>query len=407
MASTVTQYTGVEKFSGGSKWMMLSALLGVLGLVATTVGFFIDTQQALFSYLVAFVFWIGIALAALIMVAIFHAAGGKWMTVLRRAMESIAAVIPLFVLLFIPFLVFLALGKLDQVWIWMNHNPPGFTETQLHHLHHKAPYLNVPFFVVRMVIYFVVWIIALNVLRGTSLKQDLDGDLKHTVKMRRWGPGLLPFLGITVTFAAVDWMMTLEPFWFSTIYGAYYFAGSFVSAFGVLTLLTVYGRGKNDFGTYTTAQHHHNLGKLLLAFTAFWAYIAFSQFLLIWIANIPEETPFYATRIFGGWQGTGVFLIIGHFVIPFFVLLARTTKLVPSILAGISFWILFAHYVDIYWLIMPVLHPKGLSVSWLDFAAFIGVGGLSVAFGFWRARGHYSLPVKDPYLDYSLRYVQP
>lgn len=403
-----TPYTGVEKYAGAAKWMMVAAVIGVIGLLLTTAGFVVDTQQALFSYLVAFVYWCGISVAALIMVAIFHTARAKWMVVLRRGMESIAAAIPIFAVLFVPFLVFLALGKLDQVWVWMNHNPPGFSEEQLHHLHHKAPYLNVPFFLVRMVIYFGAWIFFSQVLRGHSLKQDETGDVKHTLALRKWGPGSLPVLGLTITFAGFDWMMSLEPLWFSTIYGVYYFAGSFVSAFAVLTIWAVRERGVKDaFGTYVTAQHHHNLGKLLLAFTAFWAYVAFSQFLLIWIANIPEETPFYVTRIFGGWAGVAIFLAAGKFGLPFLVLLPRTTKLVTSLLVAVSVWILFAHYVDIYWLIMPVMHPKGLSVSWLDFTAFLGVGGLAVAFGLWRARGYYSLPVKDPYLDYSLRYLQP
>ncbi len=324
----------VEKFTGGARWMSLSALVGIIGLVATAIGFAVDTRQALFSYLVAFVFWCGIAVSTLIMVAIFHAAGAKWMTLLRRAMESVTATIPVFAVLFIPLLAFLAMGKLDQLFVWLNHAPPGFSEEQLHHLHHKSSYLNATFFVVRAAFYFAVWIVVSQVLRNRSIAQDTDGKLEHSVAMRRWGPGSLPLLGLTITFAGFDWIMSLEPLWFSTIFGGYYFAGSFVAAFAVLTILTVYGVGKKDsFANFITLQHFHNLGKLLLAFTAFWAYIAFSQFLLIWIANIPEETPFYITRIFGGWKGTAVFLIVGQFLIPFVALLSRTAKLKVGLLA--------------------------------------------------------------------------
>jgi hypothetical protein len=264
-----------------------------------------------------------------------------------------------------------------------------------------------PFFLVRQVIYFAVWIFVSTRLFRLSTRQDETGDLELTVKQRRFAPGSLPFLGLTITFAGFDWLMSLTPLWQSTIYGAYYFAGSFLAAFAVLTIATVNARGDNLYGNLVTTHHLHNLGKFLLAFTAFWAYIGFSQALLVWVANLPEEASWYAVRIFGGWRPMSLAIFFGHFVIPFFVLLSRDIKLQPRPLAVIAVYILVMHWFDLYWLVWPALRPEGPSFHFTLLTAFVGVGGVSVAYGLFRLRGQYSLPVKDPYIADSLRYVQP
>jgi hypothetical protein len=399
----------VDRFNG-SKVMTLAGAVGVVGLLLTIVGFFTARQAAMFSYLFGFTYWLGIAVATIIMVAIFHTAKAKWLIVLRRTMETMGAS----VIVFIPLMLPLLFGMKDifpwvdpENWVFPGTQNVKFTEVELHHLHHKHPYLNQTFFYVRQAIYFVVWAFVALRLRGWSAEQDTSGALELTVKQRRFSPGALPFLALTITFAGFDWLMTLTPLWQSTIFGVYYFAGSFQAAFCILTIATVNAQGKNEYGSLVTTAHYHNLGKLMLAFTAFWAYVAFSQFLLIWIANIPEEAGWFKLRIEGSWKPLSIALFAMGFVLPFFTLLSRNLKLKPRLLAVVAVYLLVMHAVDMYWLIWPAFSPQGPSFHWTLLTAFAGVGGIAVAGAIFLARGRYSLPVKDPYIAESLRYVQP
>lgn len=390
----------MERF-GGSKLMATAGALGVLGLLATLGGMVSGSREAAHSYLIAFVYWCGISVAFIIMQAIFHTAKAKWMTVLRRTMETMGLSVGIFALLVLPIL-----WKMDVLFPWVS--PEGrFTAEELHHLHHKHAYLNVPFFLARQALYFGVWIFVAKTLHGWSTKQDETGELYLTVKLRTLSPGAIPFLALTMTFAGFDWLMTLTPLWQSTIFGVYYFAGSFLSAFCLLTIVTVRAQGQNLYGSAVTGAHYHNLGKLMLAFTAFWTYIAFSQFLLIWIANIPEEAGWFKLRMFGPWRNVSIALFFLHFVLPFAVLLSRTIKLMPKVLATVAVWQLAMHLLDIYWLVWPALSPESPGFHWTLLTAFVGVGGLAVATGLFLAKGRYTLPVKDPYISDSLRYVQP
>jgi hypothetical protein len=261
---------------------------------------------------------------------------------------------------------------------------------------------------VRQFIYFGVWIFVSQRLHAWSTQQDENGQLELTVKQRFLSPGALPFLALTITFASFDWLMSLTPLWFSTIYGVYYFSGSFLAAFCVLTLAAVNAQGNKDlFGNLVTPAHYHNLGKLMLAFVSFWAYIAFSQFMLIWIANIPEEVPWYHIRIFGGWQNLSASLFFLHFLLPFGILLSRNLKLQPRKLSVVAVYLLAIHLVDVYWLVWPAYNEHGPSFHWTLVTAFLGVGGTAIGFALFRARGKYTVPVKDPYIADSLRYVQP
>ena len=400
----------VDRFTGGSKVMTVAGALGVLGLVLTIVGFVLDPQKAMYSYLFGFSYWLGIAVASIIMVAIFHTAKVKWITVLRRTMETMGSSVIFFALLVLPILAgvkYLFPWVDAPNWVFPGTEGVKFTEVELHHLHHKHPYLNLTTFYIRQVIYFGTWIFVSSRLRGWSLQQDTTGELELTAKQRRFAPGALPFLALTITFAAFDWLMTLTPLWQSTIFGVYYFCGSFLSAFCVLTIATVNAQGKDGYGTLVTTAHYHNLGKLMFAFTAFWAYIAFSQFFLIWSANLPEEAGWYRLRIQGPWLPVSLVLLFGQFLLPFFTLLSRKLKLQPRRLAVVAVYILVMHAVDMYWLIWPAVSPQSPSFHWTLLTAFVGVGGIAVAGALWQARGRYTLPVKDPYISESLRYVQP
>ena len=225
---------------------------------------------------------------------------------------------------------------------------------------HKKPYLNLPFFVLRAVIYFGVWMAVAELLRRWSIRQDQSGGHLLTRWQRRLGAGSLPLLALTLSFAAFDWMMSIDPRFYSTIFGVYWFSGSFMAIFAVLILagrLTL--TDESQFGVHLSSEHFHALGNFLLAFVAFWAYTAFSQFLLIWIANVPEEVPFYILRIRGSWGGVGAFLALFHFLVPFFVLLSRDLKRSPKALAWVAAWMLLMHWVDLYWIVMPHLDPSG------------------------------------------------
>lgn len=401
MSSQSSVVPTVAPFKGGGQWMVGGGLAGVLLLAATFLGAGANPSQALFSYLVAFAYWGGIALGALVLLMILHTFKAKWVVVLRRTIEVMAACLPLFALLFIP----IALG-MKHLYIWVD-PPADLGHKALHHLHHKAAYLNVPFFLARTAFYLALAVVLSQRLFGLSVKQDLSGEVNLTRKQRYLSAATLPLIALVFSFAAFDWLMSLNPLWFSTIFGVYYFAGSFLAAISLLAVTSDVARGKDLFGELMTPEHTHSVGKLMLAFTCFWGYIGFSQLMLIWIANLPEEVPFYIVRFKQGWAWLGVFLIVGHFVLPFAALLSRSLKRDRRKLAAVGIWILMIHYLDLYWLVMPTLHPEGSAFHWSNVTAFAGVGLLAIAFGVWRLRGRFTVPVKDPYLGHSLRYRQP
>jgi hypothetical protein len=391
----------VQKFQGGGGAMAKAGLIGVVGLLLTVAGLFVDRRPALFSYLVAFSYWAGIALAALILLMIFHAFRAKWPVVVRRPLEAMATTVWLFLPLALPVLL-----GMEQLYSWVNPGPE-LTAHEEHLLHMKAPYLNVPFFIARTVFYFLLAGFMASRLFRLSTRQDSSGDPALTQKARTLGTGGLPFIAIVISFASFDWLMSLNPLWFSTIFGVYYFAGSFWSSLAVLIIVVAVARGKDLFGQYVSVEVLHNIGKLLFAFTCFWGYIAFSQMMLIWIANLPEEVPFFVVRMKGDWAPVGIALILGHFVAPFALLLSRDLKRSPRRLSLVAAWALLMNLVDIYWLVWPTFSPETPTFHWTLVTAIAGLGGLAIAFAIWRIRGHYTVPVRDPFLAVSLHYRQP
>jgi len=392
----------VQKFDGGRSLMMGTGAIGILGLLGTFAGMASgDARPAYFSYLFSFTYWGGMALASVVLLQIFHAFRAKWMVVLRRAVEVMAVTVVLFLVLFIP----IAMG-LKHLYSWVEPSSELPAEA-LRILKHKEPYLNTPFFVVRSIGYLLLAALISQRLFGLSVKQDETGDVQLTARQRTFGTGALPFIALVFSFAGFDWLMSLNPLWFSTIFGVYFFAGSFVSCISLLVIITDRARGKNLYGDLVSVEHIHQLGKLMLAFTCFWTYIGFSQLLLIWIAGLPEEVPFFLVRMKGGWAGVSVFMIIGNFFLPFAALLSRSLKRNRGRLALVAFWIMLVHAVDIFWLVMPTLSPEGVPFHWTLIPAFVGIGSLTVAFGVWRVRGRFTVPVRDPYLADSLAYKGP
>jgi hypothetical protein len=383
------------RIEGGRSLPARAAAVAAVGLGLTALGLAFDPRRALQAYHVAFTFWVGIAVAALILLGTFHATRARWAVVVRRVLEVIPTTSVLFLVLFVP----VALGA-RRLFPWLE---PERLDPDLRHLaEHRAPYLNLPFFLLRAALYFAVWVLVSHLLWRWSVRQDREKGVVLTSWQRRLGTGVLPLLALTITFAAFDWQESLDLHAASTIFGVYYFAGSFLSAIAVL-ILALYALRREELYRMMGADHWHSLGKLLLTFTAFWAYIAFSQYMLIWIADLPAETPFYASRTRGAWGAVGAVLAVLHFVVPFLILLMRDLKRDPRKLALMALWQLALHYVDVYFVMMPASQPVP-APHWTDLTALVGVGAAALAFAARRLRSQAAVPVGDPYLEDSLRY---
>lgn len=388
--------TSEHTIPAGHPWNRLplfgaaAALLGAVVCVIMGLG---NPKQFFFSWLVSFLFFLSLALGALFFVLIQYAAQGGWGIVLRRIGETTFATLPVMAALFLPVLL-----GLRDLYSW---TVPGAAERDAL-LHWKAPYLNVPFFLVRAALYFGLWsFIALLYYRG-SRGQDATGDPAVSARLRRLAGPALIVLALTQSFAAIDWIMSLTPHWYSTIFGVYFFAGSFVGFIALLSVVAVAMRRAGLLDTVISAEHLHDVGKFLFAFTAFWAYIAFSQFFLVWYANLPEETIWYKARMQGSWLTVSLFLMAGHFIAPFLYLMGRRVKRNGTTLALGGAWLLAMHFVDLYWQVMPTLHPEGLRPSVLDAAALLAVGGCFGAAAGWLMRRQALVPVRDPRLAESL-----
>lgn len=372
-------------------------IVGILGLALSAAGYFMDSKQFFHSYLVAFVFWTSIGLGGLFFTLLNHLVGAEWGIVLRRISETIMVTLPIMLVLFIPVI----LGFHD-LYHWSH--PEAVDADPI--LKAKSGYLNEPFFIIRTVIYFAIWFIFGRLLYGMSIKQD-NGDQSNNERMRRISaPGMILF-AFTCTYAAFDWVMSLQPHWFSTIFGVWYFAAGLLATLAFINLFAQVLRRRGVLAEQITVEHYHDLGKLKFAFTIFWAYISFSQFFLIWYANIPEETIFYLHRWEGSWQYVSLLLIFGHLMLPFIWLIPRATKRSLPAMAFIGVWLLLMHWVDLYWNIVPNLHEHGFELSWMDATTMIGIGGIFLWFMWLRFSSNALIPVKDPKLDKSLHFANP
>jgi hypothetical protein len=363
-------------------------LVGAVGLaVALAGGIAISREQFLQAYLTAYLFWMGVALGSLALLMLHHLVGGRWGHVIQRTLEAAVSTLPLLALLFLPILF-----NVEGLYLWAR---PGALETD-HLLHHKAPYLNVPFFWVRALIYFAVWIALGGLLRRGSLAQDRTGEPGLTRRLQVLsGPGLVLY-GLTMTFAAIDWVMSIEPHWFSTIYGVIFIVGQGLSALAFAIVVTRLLAGRKPLSDVLTPAHFHDLGNLLLAFVMLWAYIAFSQYLIIWSGNIPEEIIWYVDRMAGGWRALAFALIGLHFILPFLLLLSRTTKRRLQALGAVAWGVFVMRMVDLYWIVSPAFHPKEIGLHWLDLVAPVALGGLWLAAFLRQLTRSPLLPLHDP-----------
>jgi hypothetical protein len=271
----------------------------------------------------------------------------------------------------------------------------------------KAAYLNPAAWYARSAVYLAAWALLGWWFRRRSLLQDADGRPETTRRLQSISAPALIVFGVTVTFASFDWLMSVDPHWYSTIFGVYVFAGSMVAILAFLPLVAMAAERRGDpppLAGLVTLEHYHDLGKLQLGFVVFWAYIGFSQFMLIWYAAIPEETAWYAVRLEGGWRGATIALAAGHFVLPFFVLLLRSVKRNRVQLAAVSTWLLVVHYLDLYWLVMPAIDRGGFAPRLTDLTAWFGATAIFFATFGWLARRPALVPVGDPRLPESLTF---
>jgi len=374
------------------RFVLGALVVGLLGLVLSAIGLAVDARQAFFSWLMAWAFATSIALGALILVMTMNAANGEWFLLFRRLGEAVAGSLVPLAILFVPLLF-----GLGHLYPWAGPLPDE--PHARHAILHKRLYLNAPFFTVRYVIYFVLFILGTWVLRSWSFRQDTDSSIELRTKQRMWSSALLPAIALAMTFGATDWLMSLSATWYSTVYGIYYWAGGFVAA---ISLLVIVARRVVVPGIRPT--HFYAMGRLMLAFIIFWTYIAYAQGFIIWIGNKPEEVTWYVTRTHGSWAPVAIFLFVAHFAIPFAILLTRMVKYRPRALAIMAGWIVFAHLVDIYWMVIPALHPEGFAPHWLDLAALLGVLGLCAAWSGAWLRGHKLIPEAAPAMALGLAY---
>jgi len=363
-----------------------SLFIGVIGLVAAGAGALVSPAQFFHSYLLAFLFWLAAALGGLALTMLHHMSGGGWGVVLRRIFEASARTLPWMALFFVP----LAFG-LKDLYPWTD----AAMVAGDHILKEKALYLNVPYFLVRAVLYFAIWNGLAFYLTRWSAEQDRTGSPALATRMQSTSAVGLVLYVLTMTFASIDWGMSLEPHWFSTMYGFLFVIGQ--ALMGLAVAIVVARRLSTEppmSGVYN-AGHFHDFGKLLFAFTMVWAYLSFSQFLIIWSANLPEEIPWYQHRLSHGWEYLGIALVAFHFAVPFIVLLSRRTKRNSTVLARTALWLIVARFLDLFYLIGPEAYPHGLGFHWLDAAAVVGLGGIWVALFTSNLKSRPLLPVHD------------
>jgi hypothetical protein len=364
-----------------------SLAVGLISAVLCAGGALIFPPVFFRAYLSAYIFWVGIPVGCLALLMLHHLVGGRWGFMIQRVLEAAIQTLPLMALLFIP----LFFG-LSDLYPWARTEVVAADPL----LRQKAAYLNIPFFVARTVFYFAVWIVLGRLLVTWSLQQDRTADATLTLRLQRLsGPGLVLY-GLTVSFAAIDWMMSLEPKWYSTIFGMIFMVSFGLAALALAILATRFLETEEPLARVVSPDRWHDLGNLLLAFVMFWAYLNFSQFLLIWSENLAEEIPWYLHRIGGGWEWAAIALILFQFGLPFVLLLSRDTKRNSQILATIAGAILFIHWLDVFWMIAPSFYPARFQLHWMDIVAPIGIGGLwlAVFLGYLKARA--LLPLHDP-----------
>jgi hypothetical protein len=397
-----TAHRGPRLDERATRWSRLVLALGVLGLAAALAfGWSRDDGFRRFqhAWLVACAFFLTLSLGALFFVIIQHLTRAGWSVVVRRVAELVASNTPVVALLFAPLVVQVLRGD-DALYPWAS------AETVHEHplLIAKAAFLDPRFFAARCVVYFATWWLLGRWLLRRSTQQDGESGVEPTLALeRRSAPAMVAF-ALSLNFSAFDLLMSVTPTWYSTMFGVYVFAGSVMSFFACAVLALRFLQARGLLTREVNVEHYHDLGKFLFAFVFFWGYIAFSQFMLIWYADLPEETFWFKTRMEGPWAGVSLLLLFGHFVLPFAGLLSRHAKRRLAVLTGWAIWLLAMHAVDLFWLVVPSAPQGGALVGPIDVGCFVAVGGAWTFALLRRARAHVLVPVGDPRLSQSLAF---
>jgi len=380
------------------KWAVIAAVVGILGLggsylvASGTEG---GTDYFLQTYLVSFAFFLSLTLGALFFVMLQHVTRAGWSVVVRRIAEAIATNVWLMAVLVVPVIL-----GMEHLYHWAHPGAADYDPL----IAGKVGFLNESFFITRVVIYFAIWSVLAWFFYSTSKAQDANGDPALTRRMEVLAaPGIVLF-ALSINFAAFDLLMSLDPHWFSTIYGVYYFAASVLLFFAVMPKMLVWLQMQGLLKNAVTTEHYHDIGKFMFAFTVFWAYIAFSQYMLIWYGDIPEETEWFLKRQTGGWTAISLTLLFGHFVLPFLMLMSRHVKRRPLPLAIIGVFVAAMCWVDMYWLVIPEFSPGIARFGLLDVLVYLGMAGIYSAVLLWRLGRTSLVPEKDPRLEESLAF---
>ena len=379
-------------------------IAGVIGLVGCAAGFVFDRDHFFRSWLIAYLLFLGIALGSMALLMIQHMTGGAW-GVFRRVFEASSRTLPLLALLFLP--IVLGMGTL---YSWTHADHVAADEV----LQHKALYLNVPFFLVRALIYFAGWIGIAWTMSRWSRRQD-EGDVSVNLRLQYLAGGGIVFYALAATFAGIDWVMSINPHWFSTLFGFILVAGHGLSALSFTIVVSTFLARRTPMEAILRPSHFHDLGKLSLTFVMLWAYFNFSQYMLVYAANLVEEIPYFITRISHGWQYLALFLVVFQFVVPFLLLLSRDLKRMPHRLVWVSLALLVVRYIDLFMLVSPEFSSTGANlhmvtgeheshffVHWLDLAAPLAIGGIWLWMFFAQLAQRPLVAFADPYLREAL-----
>jgi hypothetical protein len=367
-------------------------IIGLTGLVLCAVGAILRPALFLQSYLFAYLFTLGLALGSMAILMLQYLTGGDWGVVTRRILESAMRTLPWLAAGFLP----VALG-VRALYIWAR---PA--QAAAEGLDFRTEYLTVPFFIARAVFYFAVWLAMAHLLDRWSREQDRGSALGWLKRLRRLsGPGLVIY-AVTITFAAYDWLMSLNPEWYSTIFGLLIIAGQALSAVAFAILITALLSTREPMARVVRPRHFHDLGKLLLAFVMIWAYLSFSQLLIVWSGNLPQEIPFYLPRMQSSWRWIGVLLIVLHFALPFALLLSRDLKRRAGWLAALAGLVIVMRVIDLFWLVAPEFRRQGMTIDWLDPMTVVGLCGVWMAIFIRELKARPMLPLRDPHLADAL-----